>query len=74
VEAVASTLVVMEEQVAPEAVAVVDVKVLILLVLVALVVYLMVKTEPQHRVLTLEITKVEMEQITPEVVVEVVAP
>ena len=70
----ASTLVVMEEQVAPEAVAVVDVKVLLLVVLEALVVYLMVEMELKHQVLTLEITKVDMEQVAPEVVEAVEAP
>ena len=74
VVAVASTLAVMEEQVAPEVVAVVVVNPAILVVLEALVDYLMVKMEPQHQDLIQEITKVEMEQITPEVVVVVVAP
>jgi hypothetical protein len=64
----------MEEQVAPEAVAVVDVKVLLLVVLEALVVYLMVEMELKHQVLTLEITKVDMEQVAPEVVEVVEAP
>jgi hypothetical protein len=64
----------MEEQVAPEAVVVVVVNPVILVVLEALVDYLMVEMEPQHQDLIQEITKVEMEQITPEVVVVVVAP
>ena len=72
--AAASTVAVMEEQVAPEVVAVVVVNPDILVVLEALVDYLMVKMEPQHQDLIQEITKVEMEQITPEVVVVVVAP
>ena len=72
--AVASTVAVMEEQVAPEAVVVVVVNPVILVVLEALVDYLMVEMEPQHQDLIQEITKVEMEQITPEVVVVVVAP
>ena len=72
--AVASTLVVMEEQAAPEVVAVVDVKMLILLVLVELVDYLMVEMVSKHRPVILEIIKVDMEQVAPEVVEAVVAP
>ncbi len=70
----ASTVVVMEEQVAPEAVAAVEQKVLIAAVLEALVDYLMVKMEPQHQDLILEIIKVDMEELVPEAVVAVVAP
>ncbi len=72
--AVASIVQLMEEQVAPEAVAVVVVNPAILVVLEALVDYLMVEMEPQHPALIQEITKAEMEQITPEVVVVVAAP
>ena len=74
VVAVASTLAVMEEQVAPEAVAVVVVNPAILVVLVALVDYLMGQMVSQHRPVILEITKVDMEQITPEVVEVAEAP
>tara|TARA_R100000081_G_scaffold57323_1_gene28287 strand:- start:54 stop:278 length:225 start_codon:yes stop_codon:yes gene_type:complete len=74
VVAVASTLVVMEEQVAPEAVVVVDANILILLVLVELVDYLMVEMELKHPLLILETTKVEMEQVAPEVAEAVEAP
>ena len=70
----ASTLVVMEEQVAPEAVVVVDANILILLVLVELVDYLMVEMELKHPLLILETTKVEMEQVAPEVAEAVEAP
>ena len=70
----ASTVVVMEEQVEPEAVAVVDVKILILLVLEALVDYLMGEMVSQHRPLILEITKVVLEELTPEAVEVVAAP
>ena len=73
-EAVASTLLVMEEQVAPEAVVVADAKMLILVVLEVLVDYLMVEMVLQHRPVILEITKAVMEQVAPEVVVVVVAP
>ena len=73
-EAVASTLLVMEEQVAPEAVVVADAKVLILLVLVELVDYLMVEMVLQHRPVILEITKAVMEQVAPEAVEAVEAP
>ena len=67
-EAVASTLLVMEEQVAPEEVVVADAKMLILLVLVELVDYLMVEMVLQHRPVILEITKAVMEQVAPEAV------
>ena len=72
--AVASTVAVMEEQVAPEAVVVVDANILILLVLVELVDYLMVEMELKHPLLILETTKVEMEQVAPEVAEAVEAP
>jgi len=71
---VASTVAVMVEQVALEAVAVVEHKMLILLVLEALVDYLMVQMVLKHLLLILETTKVEMEQVAPEVVVVAVAP
>ena len=74
VVAVVSTLMVMVEQVALEAVAVVQRKMLILLVLVALVDYLLVEMVSNHLVLILEIIKVEMEQSTLAVAVAVVAP
>jgi hypothetical protein len=74
VEAAASTVAVMEEQVAPEAVVVADAKMLILLVLVELVDYLMVKMVSKHRLLILEQTKVDMVEITPEAAVAVGAP
>jgi len=74
VVAVASTVAVMVEQVALEAVAVVEHKMLILLVLEALVDYLMVQMVLKHLLLILETTKVEMEQVAPEVVVVAVAP
>jgi hypothetical protein len=64
----------MEEQVAPEAVVVVDANILILLVLVELVDYLMVEMELKHPLLILETTKVEMEQVAPEVAEAVEAP
>ena len=73
-EAVASTLLVMEEQVAPEEVVVADAKMLILLVLVELVDYLMVEMVLQHRPVILEITKAVMEQVAPEAVEAVEAP
>jgi hypothetical protein len=71
--AVASTLVVMEEQVAPVVAVVVDVKILTLVVLAALVDYLMAKMDKKHHHLTLEITKVDTVEIAPEAVVAVVA-
>tara|TARA_R100000030_G_scaffold24698_1_gene17937 strand:- start:94 stop:303 length:210 start_codon:yes stop_codon:yes gene_type:complete len=67
---VVSTLVVMEEQVAPEVVEVVVLNHLILSVLVELVDYLMVKME----FLDLVVIKVDMEQVAPEVVAVVEAP
>ena len=70
----ASTLLVMEEQVAPEEVVVADAKMLILLVLVELVDYLMVEMVLQHRPVILEITKAVMEQVAPEAVEAVEAP
>ena len=73
-EAVASTLLVMEEQVAPEEVVVADAKMLILLVLVELVDYLMAKMELKHRPVILEITKAVMVEIAPEAAVAVAAP
>ena len=72
--AVPSTVAVMEEQVAPEAVVVADAKMLILLALVELVDYLMAKMVSKHRLLILEQTKVDMVEITPEAVEAVVAP
>ena len=72
--AVASTVAVMEEQVAPEAVVVADAKMLILLVLVELVDYLMVEMVLQHRPVILEITKAVMVEIAPEAAVAVAAP
>ena len=74
VVAVPSTVAVMEEQVAPEAVVVVDAKMLILLALVELVDYLMVKMVSKHRLLILEQTKVDMVEIAPEAEVAVAAP
>ncbi len=67
-EAVASTLVVMEEQVAPEVVAVVEQKMLITAVLVALVEYMLVVMVLKHRLLTLEQTEVDQVPPTPEAV------
>ncbi len=72
--AAASTVPVMEEQVAPEAVVVADVKMLILLVLVELVDYLMAKMVSKHRPVILEITKAVMVEIAPEAAVAVAAP
>ena len=72
--AVASTVVVMEEQVAPVVAVVVDVKILTPAVLAAQVDYLMAKMDKKHQLPTLEITKVDTVEIAPEAVVAVAAP
>tara|TARA_B100000287_G_C19994325_1_gene527887 strand:+ start:254 stop:448 length:195 start_codon:yes stop_codon:yes gene_type:complete len=58
----------MEEQVAPEVVAVVEQKMLITAVLVALVEYMLVVMVLKHRLLTLEQTEVDQVPPTPEAV------